>query len=224
MAKSKIELEGDCEKYYQHLAESRAAQESGDYLLALECAAKCLDFVDGMMRFERKYEEKEFRSVTAIDFILRIAPLFLCKQLLLQIEALLKSQRLIEKNTSQDLGDKLSEAWLALKNAYRLWNHLEQNPDSRQDELEEILGWVQEDWRQLCLRWEEFGLVYREPEGVSYRIRLRYPMREPTEGKCPACGETVKKPRCELLTQTPCDACGKVEVFVLVVNSASASV
>jgi hypothetical protein len=222
VAKSKAELEEDCRKYHLHLAESRAAREAGDHFHALECAAKCLDYVDGMMRYERKYDDRDFRSVPAIDFILTLAPLFLCRQLVSRVEELLYSQRLIEKYTSHDMGGKVSDAEVTLDNAYRLWNYLARNPNTRQDELEGTLGWSQEQWRRLCLYWDEIGLLYREPEGVSYRLRLRKPLHEFTTGKCPACGAKMRKPKLDLFSQVQCETCRELVILVLLAHDSSA--
>ncbi len=216
MAKSKADLQKDRDNYYQHLTESRAAHAAGDCLRSLDCAARCLDYIDGMMRYERKYEDKEFLSIEAIDVILNEAPFFLHYQLLDRVEEILESKRLIEKHTSADLDQLLSEARQVMQNAYRLWDHVERNPGVRQDLLEETLGWTQDAWQRLSLRWSELELLERTPEGETYRLHIRDPFRESTLAKCPTCGVVAKATKHVFLQERTCPKCKRQVLFVLV--------
>ena len=119
---------------------ARAALKDGRYQDAIALAVSSLDYIDGMMQYEKKYDGKEFDSIDSIDLLHRYAPYLFEFEVLDSIEALLKGQRRIEKNTSRDLGDRLDESRTRMWEAHRLWSHLEQQPEARQDILSRVLG------------------------------------------------------------------------------------
>ena len=73
------------------------------------------DFVDGMMQFERNYEhkdreDKDHEKIEAIDIVLRFAPMLFEHELLNKLEDMLKNQRRIDRNTTEDLSVKHARA------------------------------------------------------------------------------------------------------------------
>ena len=215
MAMKKAEMEHHHQQYQSLMADARAAEQAGMYRIAIEKALASWDHIDGMMQYERRYESKEFRSVPAIDMTLRYAPLLLDIASLDALEGMLKDCRRIEKNTSDGLGDKLAAARSFLREAHRLWDHLEWNPRSRQDKLRQLLGGDQNQWRGIAEAWDKMGLLRREPEGATYRLSLSTRMGEVVAAKCPGCGNVVEAPKAMCFEEMACPECDATVLFVI---------
>jgi len=215
MAMTKAEMEYHQQCYHSLMAIARASEQAGMYRVAVEKALASWEHVDGMMQYARKYENKEFSSVPAIDLILKYAPLLLDFGSLDALERLLKDCRRIEKNTSDSMGDKLTSARAFLRDAHRLWDHLEWNPGARQDELRRLLGGDQDRWRGMAEAWDRMGLLRREPEGGSYRLSLFTRMGEVVPAKCPACGNVFEAPKSMCLEEMACPECKASVLFVI---------
>lgn len=223
MAKSKVELEEDREKYNSLMSDARAALKHGLFHHAVELALSTWDHIDGMMQYERKYEDREFASISAIDLVLKYAPLLFEFENLDRLESLLKTRKRIERDTSADMAARLEKARVQMWDAYRLWEQLEQHSETRQDELRRELGGKQDTWRSIVECWEQVGVVSRSPEGGSYRIRLRTPLAEQIQGKCTECGFLWRMPKRDLLMKTNCQSCNKSVHFVLLYEEAEAN-
>jgi len=215
MAMTKAELERHQAEYYALVTQVRSALQSRRFHLAIELAVSAWPYIDGMMQFERRYESKEFKSIEAIDVVVRLAPLLFDFQCLNKLADLLKAQRRIDKNASADLAANLSNAQALMWEAHRLWKHLEANLDARQDELRKNLGGDQDRWRGIAEEWERIGVVRRTPDGGSYRLALCTRMDEPVHGKCPSCGVVAKARKARMLVETPCPKCGVLARFVI---------
>lgn len=223
MAMKKAEMEAHREKYRALMGDARAAQQDGLYHKAVELALSSWDHVDGMMQYERRFEEKEFESIEGIDTVLKYAPLLLDFNNLDRLESLLKSQRRIDRNTSESLTEKLGKARALMWDVHHLWDHLEQHPGARQDELRQILGGDQDQWRLVAETWEKMGLVRRTPEGRSYRLSLCTRMGEVISGKCPKCGAFSEAPKAMLLEELACPKCRASVLFVMLSKGATAT-
>ena len=212
---NKAEMEDHRNRYLDLMAEASSAERVGLYRVVVEKAMACWEHIDGMMRYERKYGDKGFTSVPAIDLILKYAPLLLDFAGLNKLEDLLKDYRLIEKHTTVNLGDKLDATRALMWDVHRLWDYLEQNPNSRQDELRRLLGGRKQRWQDIVEAWEKMGLLRRKPEGATYRLVLATRMGEVVSAKCPACGELVEAPKATCLEETACPKCEKRVLFVI---------
>jgi len=211
----KAEMEEHKERYHAVMAEARSALAEGLYRKAIELALSSWGYIDGMMQYERRYEDRQFNSIEGIDIVLEYAPLLLDIHSLDTMESLIKSQRRVEKNTSQDLTDKLTKTRVLLWDAHRMWDCLEQHVDVRQGELPRILGGSASRWRSLAEAWERMGLVSRTPEGGTYRLSILTRMDEEILAKCPACGVVVKATKSKLLVEQACPKCHVRVPFVM---------
>jgi hypothetical protein len=220
---AKAEMEDHRAQYDALLSRALKALQSDDYGRAKELAISCWQHIDGMMQYERKYGDQDRISIDAIEIALRIAPLFFDYGCLDTLKTLLKNQRRIEKNSAENLSDKLAIAQTLMWNAHRLWNHLELHPNSRQDELHKVLGADQSDWPLLAEKWEVMGVVRRSPEGKSYRLALAKPMSETTLAKCPSCAAIAKAPKANFLENHHCPKCHDVVSFVIMSPAISSS-
>jgi hypothetical protein len=215
MAMTKAEMEDHQHRYQSLLSEAQAADRAGFYCTVIEKAKASWKYIDGMMQYERRYENKEFGSIPTIDLALKYAPLLLDYISLNTLEELLKDCRRIENNTSESLGDKLSAARALMRDAHCLWDHLEHNPGFRQDELRRVIGGEPEQWRAIVEGWEKMALLRREPEGGTYRLALATRMDEVIPAKCPACGIIAEVPKAMCLDKTVCPECKNTVLFVI---------
>lgn len=200
--------------YKDRMTRAFAAERDGAFHEAIELALSSWDHIDGMMQYERKYEDREFDSVQAIDLILEYAPFLLDFHTLDKLAILLKDYRRIERHTSDSYAEKLAEARLIMWEAHRLWDYLEFHPDARQDELRANLGGDQGQWRSVATLWEKMGLLRRTPEGRSYRLTLCTRMGKVVPAKCPSCGAVTEAPKAMFLEDIRCPECRAVASFV----------
>jgi hypothetical protein len=212
---NKAEMEGHHAAYHEIIARVRIAQSEGMCREAVLLALSSLGHVDGMMQYEQRYEKKEFASIESIDVILRYAPVLFDFQSLDGLASVLKEKRRIDRDASDDLGGRLSEARTLMWDARRMWNHLEEHAEVRQDELRQHLGGNQDRWRWVAETWEKMGLLRRVPEGGSYRVALSTRMGEVVGGKCPSCGAVAEAPKGMFLEKLMCGTCGGNGQFVI---------
>ncbi|MES2794278.1 MAG: hypothetical protein V4719_31985 [Planctomycetota bacterium] len=215
MAKTKAELLSHQLEYHRLIASARLAQRNGQTQQALELAESSWPFIDGMMQYERKYENRESFTIDGIEIAFKLAPLLLQLEILDRLEALLLSQRRIAKNATTDVVEQLSAAKQLLSRAHRLWDHLEQFGKVQQDQLRRDLGGSQDEWRALAEVWESMGFITRFPSRGSYRLSLVTEMDAEILGKCPACGNFAEAPKILFLETTACPECHADVMYVL---------
>jgi hypothetical protein len=225
MAKNKAQLQLEATQYRAAVAAMRAAHGEGQTLRAIEIAMGACDQIDGMLQFEKRYEERSDRkSVETIDYVLRYAALTFDRPSLDRLAEVLKSQKRIEKNTTDDLSQRLQDSYTLMWDAHRLWSVLEQVESTPQDKLRTVLGGDQEHWRNISEDWEKLGLIERIPERGSYRLSLATRVSAVVRGKCRSCGATGKAAMGILLYEIVCPKCKTSSkfVFVLVPKTVSA--
>jgi hypothetical protein len=212
---TKAEMEYDRAEYFAWIAKARAEQQKYLFSEAIESAMSSWDHIDGMMQYERKYEGRDVFTIEGIEIVLQYAPLLFDFTRLDKLELLLKTQRRIAKNASDDLANKISEAKLLMWEAHRLWDHLERQSIVRQDELRRELGGGLDGWWFISETWEAIGLIRRVPEGGSYRLAFSTQMDMPTLAKCPSCGAVVRAPKTRFLDEVVCPKCQAEDYFVI---------
>lgn len=216
MAKTKAELQSDADAYRRALSAMRKAHRDGDVLAAIEIAMKACDYIDGMMQFERRFEERtERENVETIHYVLQYAPLVFDRASLDTLAALLKSQKRIDKNTAADLALEIQSAFQLMWDAHRLWTVLEQANDVPQDKLRAKLGGDQERWRRIAESWSHMSLVERIPDRGSYRISLRSRIKAEIRAKCRGCGAVAKAAMGRFLEENTCPKCNNTSTFVI---------
>lgn len=221
MAMKKAEMEGHHADYERLMASAAAAQRAGLYRKAVEFALEAWDHIDGMMQYERKYENREFTSIAAIEIVLRFAPLLFDFPSLDRLEALLKECRRIQNNTAVSLDSRLEDARSRLWENHRLWDYLERNPGCLQNELRQVLGGEQGPWRAVVEDWERLGLLHRDADGASCRLTLCTCMEDVVKAKCPSCGNVVEGHKGLFLEALPCSRCRACGVFVILAPTPS---
>ncbi len=110
MALSKAELELHASEYQRVMHYAREMLAAGNFRIAVEAAVGACHFVDGMMRYEKKYYGSSFDRIEGIDIVLVYAPLIFHSSSLEDLDDLLKSKKQIDKNASADLAADLVAA------------------------------------------------------------------------------------------------------------------
>jgi hypothetical protein len=212
---AKAELEAAKVAYDQCLSRAQHAETSRRYVEAIAHAVGAWEHVDGMMRFERKYEQAAFTSLPCVELVLKYAPLVFHVASLDQLDSLLREKRSVERHTSDDIGTKLEEATALMRAAHLLWDHVERNPESRQDQLRQRLGGNQEQWRWLAERWEAMGLFHRTQDQGSCCLRLVTRLDDRVKAKCGACGAIASGHKSSFLAEQVCPGCKVTAMFVI---------
>lgn len=214
MAKTKAEMAEDRERYHKLVANAQLALRENRFREAVKIASSSWKHIDGMMQFERKYENKEFSNIEAIDIVLEYAPLLFEFTVLDELEALLKAQRKIDRDASDDLAGNLSKARTRMLAAHQLWNHLEEHGDCQQNQLCSVLGGEQDQWRLIATTWEKMEVIHRALERGSLRLTLVTRMSAEVAAKCPSCGAVQKRTKSKLLDVADCSICSTRDRFV----------
>jgi hypothetical protein len=213
MPMTKAEMEGHRNQYQTYVAQARAAEAAAMYREAVAWALSSWDHIDGMMQYDRKYQGAEPSRIDGIDIVLRYAPLLFDSDSLDKLESLLKDQRRIAKNSSADLAGNLASARKLMWDAHRVWNDIEHNPASIQQEHGQAA--VRENDDSVTGTWEEMGLLDRRFDGASYRFAFSTQLERAAFAKCPACGSVARGPKSNLLYEVKCPKCSSTVVFVI---------
>jgi len=107
---SKLVLQGSVAAYSDLLNNALEAERAGCFIDAIRHAVAAWVYVEDMMKYKRRWEQAEFKSVPCIDLVLKYAPLLLDNQCLNRLENLLRERRSIDKHASDDLASRLAEA------------------------------------------------------------------------------------------------------------------
>ena len=183
------------------------------YREAVAWALSSCDHIDGMMQFERKYAESQIANIDGIDIILRYAPVLFDSTSLDKLDSLLKGQRRIAKNSSDDLIGKLAAARNSLWHAHRVWNEIERGPTPPDGSLGEISA--QGTDAEVVGAWERMGVLRRQHDGGTYRLVFSTQLQRTVFAKCPACGSVVAGPKSSLLSEAKCPKCSATVAFVI---------
>lgn len=211
----KAELE-ECHKQYRKLMkDAREAQNAGAFRDAVRKAIAAWPHIDGMMQYERKFNNTELPTVEAIELVLNYAPTVFDRESLDQLETLLKDQRRIEKNTSENLSDKLGKARALMWDAHRLWDYLESHPDANEADIKKVFQGGHAIRRALLSQWEAMGLLRRASDGSSQRFSLTTRMGQIIPAKCSSCGAVTEGPKAMFLEPVACPECRARVNFVL---------
>ncbi|HEV2970555.1 MAG TPA: hypothetical protein VGY55_11345 [Pirellulales bacterium] len=215
MPMTKAEMEAHRVQYHLEIAKARAAEQAGLYREAIAAALASWDHIDGMMQFERKYEEGTFSNIDGLELVLRYAPLLFDFESLDKLETLLKIQRRIVKNSAGDLPERLGSARELMWVAHRIWNEIERRPQPLQPPT--IRGSAKENDRSTAVTdaWEKMRLLHWCSDGTSYHLAFSTQMDRAAFAKCPVCGAVAKGPKRVFLDEVKCPKCSGSVTFVI---------
>ncbi|MGE0608847.1 MAG: hypothetical protein AB7O62_17260 [Pirellulales bacterium] len=204
------------DQYYQLLSAAKIAVSNSLYSLGIERALAACEFVDGMMQYESKYEQREFSSVEAIDLILQWAPLIFDLQSLDRLAALLKSQKRIDRNASDDLTDNVARAKKWMWAAHAIWDQVERSPGIEIGTVSRLIGYEDNRCEEIVEAWKRMGLILLEPHGGKFRLLLATRTEGTVKAKCSSCGVLVRGTQRKLLDDQKCPKCTRIVAFVTV--------
>lgn len=216
MALKKADLEQHQNEYWRRIHDAQAAELLGSWEEALATALSSLQFVSGMMQYERRYQNAEFESVAAIDLVLRIAPLLFRFDALEELQAFLKTNRQVDKLASDDLEQKVAQARQRMAENHRLYSLLERESQVGQDQLRARLGGARQYWQHLCEAWAKAGVIDRVRNGDTSEISLATRSDQIVAGRCPSCGKTSSMAKSDMLELVACPICQESVNLVLI--------
>jgi len=212
---AKADLERAQQEYDRIVAAAQIAAKQRRYPEAIDYAMSAWRFVDDMMKFERKYEEKEFKSVPCIDLVLKLAPLTFRTDALDRLAELLKSQKAIDRNASDDLAARLETARASLRIAWAVWDAIERTPGQTSRQLADAVNLTTSEVRAIVEQWIGMGSIERKEAGREIEFRLATEMGREAAARCPSCGYQARRPVREFLAARPCEGCTEVHDFVI---------
>jgi hypothetical protein len=215
MAMAKAEISAHAAEYRAKMDAAQAAEARGLYPDAVQHAMSAWDDIDGMLQFANKYENREVPSISAIDLVLKYAALLLDLKSVDACEAFLARSKQIQKRTTDDLVGRLSSAREELWRNHRLWTHIEQSGEARQDQLHYKLGGDARQWALVVKAWERMGLISRVALGKTYLLALSTRLGQVVSAKCPSCGDVAQAPKEMFLEPMSCPVCNSETNFVL---------
>ncbi|MEX0937413.1 MAG: hypothetical protein WDZ59_06095 [Pirellulales bacterium] len=215
MAMKRAEMEFHASEYRMLAAKASKAHADREYLETLTYAKASWKHIDGMMRYERKYENREFASVETIDLAVALCPVVFDVSALDELEVLLKGQRQIERNTAHQLSEKITESRSIVNLAWQLWSDIERDgrvqlackPPKRK-QLAPLRAWILEAWEAL-------GVIQRMEDDGEVYLRFSTNTEDVALAKCPACGARAKAAKYKFLEMQSCPKCKNAVSFVL---------
>jgi hypothetical protein len=212
---NKPEMEAHNREYHQLLEKARGARQADALQEAIGAAVSSLEHIDGMIQYQRKYENVELVSLEGINLILEIAPLIFDFPSIETLEGFLKSHRRISKYAVDDPTGGAEMARRRMTTAHRVWDYLERELDETPERLAEKLNCEASDVRHLIEFWEANAILRRVPDGNGFRVRLATRMTESTLAKCSSCGAIAKAAKSLLLEFVSCPKCHRKVNFVI---------
>ena len=221
MAKTKGEMQADHPNYHRLVAKARSRIEDGHFEEVVRLASNAWAYVDGMMQFERKYIDLGETNVDAIEIALEYAPFLFEFTVLDELETLLKTNRKVGRNASDDLVSRLAQSRDKMSAARRLWNLLEDNRTIAEEEIVFSLAGTHAEWHSIIKVWLLMGVICRIKHYESWYIALATNMNAETKAKCPTCGATAKGAKHHFLNEIVCPNCSSKVTFVFIKETAT---
>lgn len=216
MAMAKSELEFHWAEYHRLLNQAIQHKAAWEIRSMIETALLACDFIDGMMQKERKQGNKEVQTVLAMDLILQYAPMLLDVESLARLGVIIKAYRRIERDTTDDMTEKLAQANGLLWKVQKLIGHIETHLVVNEFEAATLLEVFCSQALSILKTWEALQFIRRIHHGNPAQYSLWTLMDENTSAKCSGCGFLATAKKAAFLSNFKCDKCGELAVFVLV--------
>jgi hypothetical protein len=208
MAKTKTELQQDQADYDRLHAAAHDAVARADFDAALDHCIESLKHVAGMMQFEKRWENRQFRSVETIDLLLRYAPVLQRRDCLDALATVLDTDRRIDRLASADLASLLVEAESRIRRVSQLIDLFSDLGQVEPQTLAARYGGADEEWRALAATLEHVNYLTKVQTGDRVELRRRTNLARPVAGKCRHCGTIALASFGELLDCLVCRSCG----------------
>jgi hypothetical protein len=143
----------------------------------------------------------------AITTICKYAPPLFEHAAIESLAEFIKSTRILASSEKGYLSS-IDAARKREQHAHKLWSCLEKRPETLQCNIHKELGVIHEDTIEIVELWEVLGVIDKEPEARSYRLRFRTQLDKEIEGRCQSCGVRGKGQKESFLKPVTCQKCG----------------
>jgi predicted RNA-binding Zn-ribbon protein involved in translation (DUF1610 family) len=216
MAKTKVELQWHYSEYHRFLESARLALQAGNLKEAIDYAVASWDFIEGMTQFERRFAGREVDKFLCVNLVLEYSAVVFDRESLEKLDAVLKTQRRILKNASDDLIEHSLKAKTRVRSAYRIWEQLESNSEVTLEEIQTQLAQSVQEIELILNHWKKMGFIRRVTTvSGSNGISLVTQMDAQSLAKCPSCGIRVRTSKSRLLESIDCPRCDVNAHFVI---------
>ena len=213
---AKADLEFDHEEYLAALEQAQLAMRTADLADAVAHAVQSFEHVDGMMQFEKRYNDVESVAVDTVSLVIENAPLVFDNDALDKVESLLASKKRIERNAQGHLREKLAAAREAIREVGLVWDHIDRLQESTDAREWFAIPCKTARWRFIVSAWSAMGIIRPVERDGADAFEWVTRMDAATRAKCSSCGTLAKGPRVRLLEPAVCPACRQKVSFVLV--------
>jgi predicted RNA-binding Zn-ribbon protein involved in translation (DUF1610 family) len=210
----KVQLEHHHQAYYEIVEAAHAHLSQHEYVRAVELASTAWGHIDGMLKYERRYENQSHDSLDAIDIVLRYAPLLFLGEALDRLGQLLQAKRTIDKHVSLDIAGELTASRTRLSLAYRLWNWIDRGGKHDDHGFQQICR----DRQHVVVlqEWSEMQLVSVSVDAGAVRAEFVTRLDAYVHGKCPSCGAKARARKRRFLSSIACPNCKADVYFTLI--------
>lgn len=207
MAK-KAELEQKHETYELIFKEISNALQLREYFIAVKKAELALQFQHASINFQRRFQKNFSVSATAVDIILRYAPVFFLSDSIDAVEKWYRSGNKFERDAFPDFLETLLSARKLLSHAVMLWEILSESPVA-------VLQPPNDAQNKFIIPiWISASVVAINPKEPTSYIRVT-DLRRDAVAKCYSCGRERRAPIADLLETTRCPACERRSTFAI---------
>ncbi|MFT3882934.1 MAG: hypothetical protein QM703_25170 [Gemmatales bacterium] len=207
---TKAELEWQRTAFRTYVAQSKEALSQHQYSNAIELAIQSFAFIDGMIQYERRYEQVEDQPYPTIKTVLSYSPVLFRWKAIDEVERLLDSTKRIEKNSQIDWRAKIDHSRRLLGHALETWTNIHARNSATYDgdqnrRIERVF---------ILSTWENMGYVTKPNEnGDLHSFVSNMEMR--TRAKCKYCGDVCDATKATFLADIKCLKCGVTNLFVI---------
>lgn len=200
---TKAELEWQCNTFNTISSQAELAYTEGKLTVSIDFALQSLQFIDGMIQFEKRFKKSEVIQQPTLKLILVNAPIIFRFQAINDVEEFLNRTKRVEKNSSIDWRKMIEEARRLLDSALHLWQLIETESDIN---CVDRIGRV-----YLLNAWERMGVVTHQLQGYSITSAMNARYR----AKCFGCGQVFDSNKDSLLSEMSCPVCKTMQYFVI---------
>lgn len=212
---AKADLIAAQSKYDSLVRDSRNAERDGEYGIAIERAKSAWPHVVDMMKYEKRYEAAEFKSLPCIDTVLRLAPPLLDIDSLDELASLLKANRSIDRDASDDLAARVVDARSRLRACYEVLGLFEAAEQSTLLQLLEQSGRGRSEIEPVVKELVSVCVLERSGRAGTAEIRLRRGVASLARAQCVHCGAKYAGQLAQAVAMDACPSCQRIDAMVL---------
>jgi hypothetical protein len=195
---TKAELEWNANTFKTLSQQARGLIAEYNYTRAIEIALQSLQFIDGMIQYERRYNKQENVQQSTLAIILNYAPVIFHYRAIDTLEAYLLSTKRVHKTSDIDWLERIVAARQMMTSALNLWQCIEVDQDYKH---------IDNTFRVFLTDcWLRLGLIAKRTTNVA-GFAFVSSLSERFRGKCSSCGLVCDTTKETLLSDMNCPGC-----------------